>query len=90
VARQNIARYQRSGQLDVSYLVQGLGEDALPEVIRDLPVLAAPQAQMARALLEPLRATSAQARTPRWYEWNLRRAEARAALASLPNNAARP
>jgi hypothetical protein len=90
VARQNLARYQRSGQLDVSYLVQGLGEDALPEVIRDLPVLAAPQAQMARALLEPLRAASAKARTPRWYEWNLRRAAARAALASLPDNGAQP
>lgn len=89
VARQNIARYQRSGQIDVPYLVRGLGDDALPEVIADLPVLAAPLAQTARAQLEPLRCASAKARAPRWFEWNLRRAAAREALARLPGNVPR-
>lgn len=83
VARQNITRYQLTGFIDVSYLVGGLGDDALPEVVRSLPSLAAPLAQSARVQLEALRLARANAHALHWYEWNLRRETAQEALASL-------
>jgi hypothetical protein len=90
IARQNVARYQHTGSIDIDYLVRALGEDALPEVIRALPALSAPLAQQARGQLEVVRTARMRNGRARWYEWNLRRAAAREALASLPRDVPGP
>jgi hypothetical protein len=89
IARQNMERYRRTGMIDVNYLVTGLGDDALPELIHDLPALSAPLAQQAHDQLMALRQRRGVPRPARWYEWNLRRAAARDALASLAGDNAR-
>jgi Domain of unknown function (DUF4173) len=82
IARQNLERYHRTGQLDVSYLTQGLGPDAVALLVGALPRLPAP---MAGHLANCLRARyPATERYPtQWFEWNLRRAALNRALATL-------
>jgi two-component system sensor histidine kinase BaeS len=80
IARQNIDRFATTGQLDVRYLTQGLSLDAVPAIAERLPSLPEPvRSELDRAL----RARYASGPTPagdRWYEWNRRRAAARAVL----------
>ena len=84
VTAHDIGRYQRTGTVDIVYLTQELGDDAIPELIRSLPALRDPQAALARSRLEALKVAHAKEAEPHWYEWNLRRMTARRALAALP------
>jgi hypothetical protein len=84
VARQNLERYARSGALDVQYLAYGLSADSIPTVVAALRTLP-PDA--AATIASRLRASDRRALVPdqappRWFEWNYRRAAARAALAT--------
>ena len=90
IADANIARWRNTGNLDVQYLVYGLGDDALPEVIAQLPALSTPLADGVRIRLAGLQAQRAANAPAHWYEWNLRRAAADRALRALPALAAVP
>lgn len=82
IAAQNIERYESTGKLDVWYLSRGLSPNALPTVVRLLPRLPASDAAAVRQCIHARYATGDMwATPPRWYEWNLRRAAARRALA---------
>jgi len=83
IAHANLARYARSGRLDVRYLVQGLGGDAVPELTRALPALPASlqlrlrlclQAHYATRHVPPFVQTA-------WYEWRYRQRQMEQALA---------
>jgi two-component system sensor histidine kinase BaeS len=85
IVRENVARYARTGQIDVPYLVRGLGADGAAELVHALPGFAPRQrACVLRTLAEDYGASLGRsAPPPAWYEWSLRRAAARAALAGL-------
>jgi hypothetical protein len=78
IVRANVDRFVRTGQIDLGYL-EHADVNGLPELVRSLPQLAPD----ARATLTVwLRERSLPARAPAafaWFEWNLRRAEARTA-----------
>jgi hypothetical protein len=80
IVAQNLARYQATGRLDTQYLAQlaGSGSDAIPELVRALPELPGGNGGVVRAALA--NAARSLGQTDRWYEWNLRREQARAAL----------
>jgi hypothetical protein len=83
IARANLARYQRTGVLDLPYLANSLGPDAVPELLRSLPAL--PPATQDR-LRSCLRARYTPKNVDRlgayaWYEWSYRREELKSALA---------
>ncbi len=85
IVRANVGRYARSGRIDVRYLVRGLGADGAEELVHALPGFAPPdRACTLRALAAGYGATLGRgAPAPAWYEWSLRRATARRALAGL-------
>ena len=76
IARHNVDRYERTGQIDTAYLAT-LSADAFPELDR-LP--AALRACALRDLAPTLRA----APSDPWYDFNLDRSRARSALANHP------
>lgn len=82
IARQNIARWERTGKLDVEYLTQSLSPNAVPAIVAALPRLGATEARQVR---EELRARYGRGKGlggTEWYEWNARDRAAREALAS--------
>jgi len=97
IAHENLTRYASSGRLDVRYLVQGLGGDAVPELTRSLPALPPSVQRRLRSCLQsryspPPDRPSAHAA---WYEWRYRQSQmeqalALAGLAATPQIAARP
>lgn len=84
----NVARYESTGKLDVSYLerLARSSPDAVPALIETLPKLGPEDASrmrqslrhapVDRSILMPPRGAS----EPSWSEWSLRRAAARSAL----------
>ena len=84
----NVARYERTGKVDVGYLerLARSSPDAIPALVGALPKLTAADAARVRSSLQracldssvlvPPRAAGG----PSWYEWSLRRASARAVL----------
>ena len=88
VARANIDRYATTGKLDFAYLAGGLSPDAYSTLVQSLPKLAAPERVQLTAALQKEHARSKYLRGgDSWYEWNVRRGHARAALASLVSTA---
>ena len=84
VARENIARYARTGKLDVAYLTRGLSPDAYPTLVTALPGVGGPEGpELATALLHEYARRPSMHAPDRWYEWNARRDRARGALLSL-------
>jgi hypothetical protein len=88
VVHANIVRFDRSGRIDACYLMDS-GVNGLPELVHALPRLAAPDREAltnwirdrgSSLLPEPRREYA-------WYEWNLRRAAARAAHRELVTHA---
>ena len=84
IARRNIERFAATGKLDAGYLVRDLSPDAIPAIISLMPGLPDPARAEMRHLLErrytarhPLLADR------RWFEANVRRSQAREALAAL-------
>jgi len=78
IARRNIERVSRGGQLDAYYLVWGLSANAVPVVVASLD-----QSPLGNALAEALReryTKRMKVERCRWFEWNLRQIEAAKAL----------
>jgi hypothetical protein len=78
IARRNIERVTRGGQLDAYYLVWGLSMNAVPAIVASLD-----QTPLGDALAESVRRryTDRMKLVPcRWFEWNLRQIEAANAL----------
>ncbi|HEX6533174.1 MAG TPA: DUF4173 domain-containing protein [Gemmatimonadaceae bacterium] len=82
IARQNLARWERTGKLDVAYLTGSLSPDALPTVAAALPRFGAADAARARACLA-LRYDGWRFGGDHWYEWNARMRAARRAVERL-------
>jgi uncharacterized protein DUF4153 len=85
VARANLDRFARTGKLDIPFVTRGLSPDAYPTLVGALASMREPE----RATLEAALARRVAGETyfrvePHWYEWNFRRARARAALATIP------
>jgi len=82
VVRANLIRYQSSGRIDAAYLAElAVRPDAIPELVRGLPQLAPADATRVRAALaQAVAHHGGYFGGHAWYEWNLRRAQARAAL----------
>jgi hypothetical protein len=83
IATQNIRRSATTGKLDTVYLTRDLSPNAIPSIVSALPTLP-------DSLATPIRSNLASHYGKRrflwrkeWYEWNLGRARARKALASI-------
>jgi len=85
IVDRNLERYARTGAVDLTYLTDGAGVDGLPALVHALPGLdARTQSCVLTALSSRYRRTFGPAAPrPAWYEWTLRGAAARAALAKL-------
>jgi hypothetical protein len=79
IARTNVERGIRTGVLDAAYLVRGLSLDAVPALVHALGSAPEPVAGPLRDALRA-RYTGARVRDCRWFEWNLRQAQAAQAL----------
>jgi hypothetical protein len=79
IASVNLERGARTGVLDTAYLVQGLSANAVPALVAALS--SAPES-VAQPLRDALRGRYAavSVRECRWFEWNLRHAQAARAL----------
>jgi hypothetical protein len=90
IAAKNIDRYATTGKLDVPYLVKELSRNAVPVIVSRLSTLPDPKrAELHDAIV----ARYKKPRHPdRWFEWNYRRRQALAALATmgLPELTAQP
>lgn len=80
IVRQNVGRLLRIDQLDTSYLVWGLSPNAVPSLVRAIPQLPAAKAESVRTELGRRYGTAARGAPCRWFEWNLGRDRAVAAL----------
>jgi two-component system, OmpR family, sensor histidine kinase BaeS len=83
VARQNLQRYAQNGQLDVNYLVYGLGADAVPEIERFLSRLPSPLASRLQQELATHYEERLAQPEQHWFEWSLRRAALDRSLARI-------
>jgi hypothetical protein len=81
IAQANIERYQRSGSLDVEYLIHELMPDAATTLVRALPRLSGTTA--ARRLLCMQEGSRTSFESEHWYEWSGRRAAWRDAMREL-------
>jgi hypothetical protein len=75
IARANLDRYERTGMLDLPYVVASLGPDAVLEVIDYLPRLPIPIQIRMRSCLHNIYASAIddQAVKHAWYQWSYRR-----------------
>jgi hypothetical protein len=88
IVEANVARYERTGKLDATYLAQlaRFSPDAVPRLLRALPRLAPADAERVRDALahaELVRSMLVRPENPRelsWYESSLRRSAANSAL----------
>jgi two-component system sensor histidine kinase BaeS len=88
VVRRNLDRYATTGQIDTDYLAYQLSADGAPEIVASLPRLEPKAAaRLVHALRQRHARDGAGKPSDAWFEWNPRRAEARAALATLPSEA---
>jgi hypothetical protein len=79
IARTNVERGVRTGVMDATYLVRGLSLDAVPALVRAQGSAPEPVAGTLRDALRA-RYTGVRVRDCRWFEWNLRQAQAAHAL----------
>lgn len=80
IAQHNVARFRAGRTLDVAYLGERLGPDAIPTAVATLPALPPPLADELRSAL--CVASAELGPEPSWRSWNLGRARARSALAA--------
>jgi two-component system sensor histidine kinase BaeS len=82
IAQANLRRYERTGMLDVAYVVVSLGPDAVPELVDYLPQLPPPMRNRLRSCLHNTYASTADdtAVAHPWYEWSYRRSLLESAL----------
>lgn len=82
IASANIDRVAATGKLDARYIVRDLSPNAIPVMVRRLPSLPDPvRGELMGELVA--RYGTRGFRPTRWFEWNLRREQAREALASI-------
>ncbi|MEP6906150.1 MAG: DUF4173 domain-containing protein, partial [Gemmatimonadales bacterium] len=82
IADENIDRSIATGkELDVDYLVKRLSPNAVPVVVARLATIPEPTQSDLRRLLASEYGSGRRLRNDRWFEWNYRRQDARAALA---------
>ncbi len=79
IVRTNVERGVRTGVMDATYLVRGLSLDAVPALVRAQGSAPEPVAGPLRDALRA-RYTGVRVRDCRWFEWNLRQAQAAHAL----------
>ena len=86
IVRQNVARFEATGQVDLQYLAWQMSDDALPEIVRSIPQLPPNEAKSLAEQLHKHYDTQLgpASPAPAWYEWNLRRDAARRALREIP------
>lgn len=80
IADRNIDLFASTGKLDNVYLTRDLSEDAIPVIVRRLPMLPEPAKSQ---LLQAVKLRRVPKHVDRWFEWNLGRARAREASAGL-------
>ncbi len=80
IADRNIDLYATTNKLDVVYLTKDLSADAIPTIVSRIPSLPEPAKSQ---LLADLARRNAHPHSDRWFEWNLGRTRARAALRGL-------
>lgn len=92
IASANIDRYATTGKLDVSYLTRDLSPNAVPVAVSSLKTLPEPARTQLHDAIVARYGTGRRLHVDRWFEWNYRRKQARAALASigLPQPTAEP
>lgn len=83
IAEKNIDQIPDTGRLDSDYLVMDLSLNAVPTLVDRLPAIPEPQRSQLRDALEKRYRGRRRMFDRDWYEWNLRRNEARRALAHL-------
>ena len=83
IAKSNIDRFAISGKLDASYLARDLSPDAIPTIVAGLSRLPEPTRSELRNAVTAQYQTQKRFYTNQWFEWNLGRTRARAALATL-------
>jgi hypothetical protein len=92
IAAANIDRFASTGKLDVEYITHELSANAIPVIAARLSTLPDPiRADVRDAIVKRYRDPRT-LRSDRWFEWNYRREQARAALArmNLPDPILRP
>lgn len=92
IASANIDRYAGTGKLDTKYIVNDLSPNAVPVIVARLASLPEPiRTELHDRVVERYRNPRI-LRPDRWFEWNYRREQARAALAPILSSAsvARP
>lgn len=83
IASANIDRPAATGKLDVGYITRDLSANAIPVVVSRLATLAEPARTELRQALVSRYGSGRKLREDRWFEWNLRRHQARAALSRI-------
>jgi len=92
IASANIDRYSSTGKLDVEYITRDLSPNAIPVIVGRLASLPDPIRTDLRDAIVARYRNPRILRADRWFEWNYRREQARAALAgmNLPDPTLRP
>jgi hypothetical protein len=92
IASANIERFASTGKLDVKYITSELSPNAIPVIVGRLATLPDPIRTDIRDAIVARYRSGRVLRNDRWFEWNYRRDQARAALArmNLPDPALRP
>jgi hypothetical protein len=83
IASENIDRYRTTGKLDVVYITRDLSPNAIPVIVSKLSALPEPvRTDLHDAILKRY-GDARRVQQDQWFEWNLHRTQARAALSSL-------
>jgi hypothetical protein len=87
IANANLRRYARTGEIDVGYLTNNLGPDAVPELMSALPHMQRATAAMVETCLRNRYAEYVNSAPLRWFEWSLRRIALQRALVLIRGTA---
>lgn len=80
IATRNVDRFATTGKLDIGYLVRELSPNAVPVLVDRLPTLPTAAATELKSALAKTYGDGEPRLAGEWYEWNLARWRARAAL----------
>lgn len=83
IASANMDRVATTGKLDAKYITRELSPNAIPVIVRRMPSLPEPVRSQLHAELVARYGNPRRLAPDRWFEWNLRRQQAREALRSI-------
>jgi hypothetical protein len=83
IASANINRSATTGKLDATYITRDLSPNAIPVIVSQLRTLPEPMRTEVHDAIVARYGNGRRLPPGQWFEWNLRRRQARAALASL-------